>query len=207
MAQSTCSAGSSDYIVHRTVPAWGENFGLVLYLGWCYKRGMTTATLLRTLPLSALLSLGLYAQSSPATIFKTSFLAQLDDVEKKIVSLAETMPQEKYSWRPEEGVRSISEVYMHIAGANYLFVKFLGAKMPEGLDPKMEKNVTEKAKVVEMLKASFELARNTVNGLSDADMVKETKFFGGKMMSYESILFAMANHMHEHLVLYIYFVV
>jgi len=160
---------------------------------------MTTATLLRTVPLSAILSLGLYAQSTPAAIFKASFLAQLDDTEKKIVSLAEAMPQEKYSWRPEEGVRSVSEVYVHIAGANYLFLRFLGAKMPEGLDPKMEKTITDKAKVIDTVKASFEFARNTINGLSDADMLKEAKFFGGKMVSYEGILFIMANHMHEHL--------
>jgi uncharacterized damage-inducible protein DinB len=159
---------------------------------------MTTATLLRTIPLSMLLTLGLCAQTSSATIFRASFLAQLDDTEKKIVSLAEAMPQEKYSWRPEEGVRSISEVYVHIAGANYFFLRFLGAKAPEP-DPKMEKTVTDKAKVIETLKSSFELARNTVSGLSDADMLKEAKFFNGKMMSYEAILFFMANHMHEHL--------
>lgn len=159
---------------------------------------MTTATLLRTIPLSALLSLGLCAQSNPAAIFKASFLAQLDDTEKKIESLAEAMPQEKYSWRPEEGVRSVSEVYVHIAGANYLFLRFLGAKAPEGIDPQMEKTVTAKPKVIDTLKASFAFARETVNGLSDADLLKEGKFFG-RTMSYEAILFIMANHMHEHL--------
>jgi uncharacterized damage-inducible protein DinB len=159
---------------------------------------MTTATLLRTIPLSALFSLGLYAQSTPAAIFKASFLTQVDDTEKKIVSLAEAVPQEKYSWRPEEGVRSISEVYVHVAGANYFFMTFFGAKMPEGFDPKMEKTLTDKAKVVDTLKASFEFARNTVSGLSDSDMLKESKF-RGKMTSYEAILFFMANHMHEHL--------
>jgi uncharacterized damage-inducible protein DinB len=160
---------------------------------------MTTATLLRTIPLSTLLSLGLYAQSNPAAIFKASFLSQLEDTEKKIVSLAEAMPQEKYSWRPEEGVRSNSEVYVHIAGANYFFLRMLGTKSPAGFDPKMEKFITDKAKVIETLKTSFELTRNTVSGFTDADMLKEAKFYDGKMMSYEAILFFMANHMHEHL--------
>ena len=36
------------------------------------------------------------------------------------------MPQEKYSWRPGEGVRSVSEVFVHIAGANFLFPTFIG---------------------------------------------------------------------------------
>lgn len=155
--------------------------------------------LLRSIPLSALLMFGLSAQSTPASAFKQSYLSQLADTEKKIVALADAMPQDKYSWKPEEGVRSVSEVFMHIASANYGFMRPLGAKMPEGLDRNMEKTVTEKPKVVETLKASFDFVRTTVDGLSDADLMKETKFIGGKMASYEAILFFMANHLHEHL--------
>jgi len=33
--------------------------------------------------------------------------------------LAETMPAEKYAWRPGEGVRSDGEVFAHITVANY----------------------------------------------------------------------------------------
>ena len=60
------------------------------------------------------------------------FLQQLADVEKKVNSLAQAVPAEKYSWRPAPGVRSISEVFTHIAGANYLFPSMAGVKPPEG---------------------------------------------------------------------------
>src|SRR5689334_5127937 len=82
------------------------------------------------------------------TGFRGDFITQLNDVEKKIEDLAQAMPENDYSWRPMEGVRSVSEVYMHIAGANYLFPTFIGVKKPEGLEPNLEKNVTEKAKVI-----------------------------------------------------------
>jgi uncharacterized damage-inducible protein DinB len=126
------------------------------------------------------------------------FLQQLADVEKKVNSLAQAVPAEKYSWRPAEGVRSISEVFTHIAGANYLFPSMAGVKPPEGIDPKMEKTITEKSKVQAALKQSFEHARKAVQGLSDADMAKEIKFFG-RPMTEEALFFTMANHMHEHL--------
>ena len=45
-------------------------------------------------------------------------MAEVDGVGKKIVDLAEAMPADKYGWRPAPGVRSISEVYMHIVGGN-----------------------------------------------------------------------------------------
>jgi len=131
--------------------------------------------------------------------FKDAFLAQLKDVESKAVALAEATPQEKYSWRPAEGVRSVSEVFVHIASANFFFPTMVGVKMPpKAVAPNSEKTVTDQAQVVALLKQSFEHVRNGVSALSDADMAKETKMFG-KPATYETVLFTMANHMHEHL--------
>ena len=134
--------------------------------------------------LSSLFAIGLAvgavhlrAADAPLTI-RALFLQQLTDVESKINSLAQATPAEKYSWRPADGVRSISEVFTHIAGANYMFPTMAGVKMPEGIDRNMEKTVTEKAKVLEVVKKSFEHARKAVEGLSDADMAKEIKMFG-----------------------------
>jgi uncharacterized damage-inducible protein DinB len=137
-------------------------------------------------------------ESSGAPNFRRLFLNQLNDVEKKVVGLAEAMPQEKYSWRPGPGVRSVSEVFMHIAGANFGLPNFIGVKPPAGIDRNMEKTVTDKAKVVEMLKQSFAHVRQAAEGLSDADLAKPTKLFG-QPSSYEGVLFLIANHMHEHL--------
>ena len=136
--------------------------------------------------------------AAPAPSMKAVFLNQLGDSEKKLVSLAEATPQDKLTWRPAEGVRSMSEVFMHEAGANYLFMGFLGAKQPEGLDKNMEKTVTDKAKIVQALKDSFAHVRQTVTGLNDGDMNKEAKMFG-RVQSYQAILFVYANHMHEHM--------
>lgn len=138
------------------------------------------------------------ASSSAPAGFRGEFLRQLADVEKKVTSLAQAMPQEKYSWRPGEGVRSVSEVFVHIAGANYLFPSFIGVKPPAGVSRDMEKTVTEKAKVAEILSQSFQHARQAVQDVSDADLDKPIKLFGRSATTRE-LFFIMANHMHEHL--------
>jgi uncharacterized damage-inducible protein DinB len=137
--------------------------------------------------------------AAPAKIpgFRGLFLDQMKDVESKIVSLAEAMPQEKYTWRPAEGVRSVSEVYTHIAGANYFLPSFIGVKPPASFNPAISKE-TDKAKVVEALKASFEHMRQVVLNMPDADLSKPVKLFGQES-TYEGVLFLIANHMHEHL--------
>jgi uncharacterized damage-inducible protein DinB len=46
-----------------------------------------------------------------------------------IIALAEATPPEKFAWRPASGVRSTSEVYMHIVRANFLMLNAIGSKM------------------------------------------------------------------------------
>lgn len=137
-------------------------------------------------------------QTAPTSGFIGEFLLQLDEIEKKMVSLAEAIPAEKYSWRPEEGVRSISEVYMHVAGANFLLPRFIGVDPPGGLPPDMEKTVTDKARVIEVLKQSFAHIRQAVSKLSNADLEKRVKYYG-RETTVRDVLFSIANHCHEHL--------
>jgi uncharacterized damage-inducible protein DinB len=93
------------------------------------------------------------------------FLEQLKDVETKVTGLVEAMPEEKYNWRPEEGVRSVKEVFLHIAFANYFLPSFIGAKPPAGISPALEKAPADKAKVLETMKASFAHIRQVVTNL------------------------------------------
>ena len=51
---------------------------------------------------------------------------------EQLISLAEATPPEKFAWRPASGVRSTSEVYMHIVRANFLMLSAIGRKMPTG---------------------------------------------------------------------------
>src|SRR3984957_17243760 len=97
-----------------------------------------------------------------AAIFGTSLLhAQLEGlwqgydgewghVSRQLIALAEATPAEKFSWRPAPGVRSVSEVYMHIALANFYLLSVTGPKMPAGMkSPDLEKTVTAKAEVID----------------------------------------------------------
>jgi uncharacterized damage-inducible protein DinB len=138
------------------------------------------------------------AEPAPPTGFRAEFIAEVDSVGKKLISLAGAMPQEKYSWRPAAGVRSVSEVYVHVAGADYLIPSFMGVKVPEGISRDMEKTVTEKAKVIETLKASLEHLKSVAANMSDADLDKKVKVFGSERTE-RAVMILILNHMHEHL--------
>ncbi|MGA7992579.1 MAG: DinB family protein [Thermoanaerobaculia bacterium] len=138
---------------------------------------------------------------APVKGFRADFLAQQDGVEKELLGLAEATPADKFSWRPAEGVRSISEVYTHLAGANYMLMSFAGVKAPEGASASenaMEKTVTEKAAVIAEMKKSFAHLRAAVISIPDSDLGKPVTYFGRKG-TIGGLILLTANHEHEHL--------
>ena len=80
-------------------------------------------------------------------------------VSQQLIALAEATPAEKFAWRPAPGVRSTSEVYMHIVMANFYLLSVTGPKMPADLKEGMDKTVTSKAEVISWLKRSLDAVK------------------------------------------------
>ena len=122
----------------------------------------------------------------------------LSESQEKITSLAEAIPADKYTWRPAEGVRSVSEVLMHIAGSNYFLLKFAGIETPDNASEEMGKDVTDKEKIMSELKKSFDDLHNNIRKLESADLEKQVKMFGQET-STRNVIFTEMDHLHEHL--------
>src|SRR6266849_448072 len=88
--------------------------------------------------------------AAPTSGARAEFLAEVAFYEQRFARLAQSMPAEKYTWRPGEGVRSVGEVYNHIAAANYGLARALGTPLPAGIDPKtLPAGANDKAKTVQ----------------------------------------------------------
>ena len=128
-----------------------------------------------------------------------AYAKQAVGIEKKFVDLANATPQDKYNWRPAEGVRSVAESFMHVAVGNYITLMKMGGKVPEGINPmQLEKSSTDKKAVVEAIKKSFMALNDFIKNIPAADLGKEVDFFGSKMSMLEMIVFS-SNHQHETL--------
>jgi uncharacterized damage-inducible protein DinB len=80
-------------------------------------------------------------------------------VSAQLIALAEATPEKNFAWRPAPGVRSTSEVYMHIVMANFYLLSVTGPKMPDDLKDDAEKTVTSKADVIRWLTRSLEAVK------------------------------------------------
>jgi uncharacterized damage-inducible protein DinB len=140
------------------------------------------------------------ADPAAASGLRKELIGQLTDAEQKLVALADATPAEKYTWRPAAGVRSVSEVFMHVVGANYMIPGMAGVKRkPDiALTPDMETKVTDKAQIVDMLKKSFAHARQAVMDVPDAQMDASVSLFGSPSTN-RGVLVLLTTHAHEHL--------
>lgn len=148
--------------------------------------------------LLVLCAFSLALSDTPTKGVRADILAWIEDAEKKLVGLAEAMPAEKYSWRPAEGVRSISEAFVHAATSNLFIPTMVGVEPSVKMERGMEKSVTEKAKVLELLKKSFAHVKDAIGRISDSDLDKATKMFG-RESTYRNVLMLLVAHNHEHL--------
>jgi uncharacterized damage-inducible protein DinB len=141
-----------------------------------------------------------YKDGTPGlTGYRSEVLAEVMVQEDKFVRLADAVPADKYTWRPAPDVRSFSEVFLHVAAANYNIYKLVGTPPPAGFNVQgYDKSTTDKAKVIAALKDSFAHAKAAIKAMPDADLDKSLDWFGGKNTQ-RGILLFVVRHAAEHL--------
>jgi hypothetical protein len=137
-----------------------------------------------------------------AAAVKASFAADLDNLQKKFVGLAEAFPQDKYTWRPMEGVRSVSEVLMLAAMEGYSFIPMgFGGKAADlgGQQAAAQlRTLTDKAQVIEHLNKGFAHAKEQLASVDPATLTGKRKLMGRDVSAVDAAMF-IGGDLHEHL--------
>ncbi len=120
-------------------------------------------------------------------------------VSRQLIALAEKIPAEKYGWCPGPGVRSTSEVFMHIALANFYLLSVTGPKLPADMTSNdLEKTVTAKADVVGWLKRSVDAVKMAHAGIKPAELQHKVKI-EGKDATVDGMYLRIIVHANEHM--------
>jgi len=130
----------------------------------------------------------------------------LSEVQQKMVALAKAIPESAYGWRPGAGVRSVSEVFIHVATENYQIPAMMGAPAPAatGITADMPsgeafaKQARTKDQVVADLEASFQHAHQALHVNTDQNLGDKIKLFGMDFTRQKAMILFI-THIHEHL--------
>ena len=137
-------------------------------------------------------------KTAPSYDMKAQALLDLDTQNKKVISLAEALPQDKFTWRPAPDARSFAEVFLHISGERYEILELGGVAPPAGFDPKVyEKSTTDKAAIVADLKKTDNFMLATINAMTNADFAKLLPKLGPQANAGDVIYILVAD-CHEH---------
>ena len=139
----------------------------------------------------------LLAQAPPEGIWQ-GYDGEWRHVSSQLLALAEATPEEKFSWRPAPGVRSTSEVYMHIALANFYLLSVTGPKMPPELTREMEKSVASKADVINWLKRSLDAVKQAHLAATPKDLERKVHI-ADRDATVDGMYLRIIVHANEHM--------
>ena len=144
------------------------------------------------------MAIGLHAQTDPYEGLWQGYDGEWGHVARQLVALAKAIPPEKFAWRPGPGVRSTSEVLMHIANANLYLLSITGPTLPVDMKQGMEKNVTSKADVIDWLKRSLEAVKTAHQGVTAADLQRHVKV-NKRDATVDGMYLRIIVHANEHM--------
>lgn len=155
---------------------------------------------------AAVLTLAMPLTAQAPEGISSEYMRDVTQLETKIVGLAKAIPASAYEWRPGKGVRSTSEVFMHVAADNYFIPGLIGNTAPAetGITKEyktaeaFEKKPMKRDEVIAELEKSFAFLKSSLKSVPEEKMTEPVDFFGRKNTTRGAWLITI-THLHEHL--------
>ena len=138
-------------------------------------------------------ALSVMAQT-PENPMSTAIKNQYNTGKNNLTRAAEKMPEESYSFKPTDDVRSFGQMIGHVANAQYMFCSSaLGEANPNKAN--IEQTKTSKTDLVQALKDAFAYCDKAYDGMTDATAAQTVKFGRGEQARIGVLSF---NNMHNY---------
>jgi uncharacterized damage-inducible protein DinB len=143
---------------------------------------------------------------------KTSLAAAIDteisNIEKQFVDVVEAMPEDKFSYSPEnsdlsgsafKGVRSFALQVRHVAADNFaIWAPLTGKPEPVGINaPNGPDEMKSRTEILRFLKDSFAYSHNAVTALTSENSLDLVEFRGRKVTRISLVILAL-THINDH---------
>jgi len=135
-----------------------------------------------------------YAQNNLA---QATIQGVLQGNQGQVIQLAEAFSEDQYDWRPAEGVNSVGEALLHVAGGNYFLAMKMGFPPPEDVDMMSLGKITGKDNIIATLKKSNAFVLEKIMEVKTDDLTTEVDFGFAKMNKMGGLL-ALMEHNGEH---------
>lgn len=136
----------------------------------------------------------MHAMEVPDEGLRAALIQDVDQLEQKLMGLAQALAGH-YDWRPAEGVRSVGELFGHVANGNFMLPSLAGLDR-EMADQDFEQ--VDPETLMEGLEHSFTHVRRSIAAVPDDELDHPVTMFGQDATK-RQVLLLLVTHMHEHL--------
>jgi len=133
------------------------------------------------------------AQGAPVA---DAFRDDAQRAEKNLVAAAETMPEDKYSYKPTPAQMSFGDIVAHLVeGNDYLCGTIAGTKAPARTKVT---GADKKDVLVGQLKETFKFCDESLAKVDDSKLSEQLPFFGGKTRARASVMMIAVGDWADH---------
>lgn len=123
------------------------------------------------------------------------YLTKWKNSKEYMVTLVESMPDEKMNYQPNENAKTFRDLTVHIiSNMVWLSTDYLGA---EGFENEFKNRDLTKAELLEVLNNAFDYSYKAIESYPIEKLTEEQSFFAGPMTGYQ-ILRLMNDHCTHH---------
>jgi len=142
-----------------------------------------------------LFSGGLFAQDAANPLIATSKTI-FGISQRNVIASAEKIPEDLWSYQPTPDVRTVAQLFAHIADGQYIFcgVASEGKMIEKGI----EKTAKTKAEITAALKDAFAYCDTAFAGLNDTKAAETVQFSGMKITRLGAMDFNTAHNMEHY---------
>lgn len=146
---------------------------------------------------TCMLALSFFGLQAQDNMVQATIQGVLTGNQGQVIQLAEAFSAEQYDWRPAEGVNSVGEALMHVAGGNYYLASKLGFPPPEDVDMMKLGDIKGKENIIAALTKSNEFVLEKILLVTNETLGEEVDFGFAKMSKLGGLL-AIMEHNGEH---------
>ncbi len=160
--------------------------------------GVCLTALLAAIPAVAQTDAKPKEAQQPALTGSAAILEQWNDVGRKLMVIAEDLPEDKYDYKPNPDSRSFVGQLLHVSASMYFFTDTVqGKKARYGDDPKRDE-LKSKAQVVAFVKKSVQDGADVIKQKGDAGMKGSVNAGGPRLIEVGDLAYGLIEHSGEH---------
>ena len=138
---------------------------------------------------------GAWAQTGAGNPMLESSKVFYSNAKQDILRSADKVPGDKFAFRPTDSVRTMGQIFAHVADGQY---EFCGAAAGNHDEKNIEQTAKTKGDIVAALKAAFAYCDAIYAGMTDTKAAEMIPAFGGIKITRLSMLDFNVSHTMEH---------